>query len=455
MGIASSASAVENVKVDGQIKLWYQTTDTSTITGETNAPANNDGLFKKDGATGDLVAKLRATGDLTKKVGFGTTMYAVTTLGLENNLVSGEAIGRTTNGSTGVTDFLNGSEKIPLWLGEAYMTYKAGNTIAKIGRMELDTPLAFTETWNAAPNTFEAAVLVNKDLPNTTLVGAYVSRGNGYNNIVGVNRYTVTNGNFYNYHATFANNPLGGSDNATLGNKDKGGAYAAGLVFTGIPNLTLHPVYYNVLDTANAYWIDASYNVPSIVKVEALYANLDPSGVTQKILDANSATISNKTTSAWAAQVSGALYGVNLAASYSSVSKGFLPVANTATGFKKTKLYTASILSDGEIAAKPDTTAWRLSASTKVAGFDLGASYGSYKVGKNDGVKDWFSFASQSGTAAVNQEFKPSEVDLSVGTKIDEVNLVVYYINQSDFTKDAAGNTRDKQAIRAIASINF
>ncbi|MCI4399883.1 MAG: hypothetical protein JHC37_04900 [Campylobacteraceae bacterium] len=182
---------------------------------------------------------------------------------------------------------------------------------------------------------------------------------------------------------------------------------------------------------------------------------MDPSGVTQKILDANSNTISNKTTSAWAAQVSGALYGVNLAASYSSVSKGFLPVANTATGFKKTKLYTASILSDGEIAAKPDTTAWKLSASTKVAGFDLGASYGSYKVGKNDGVKDWFSFADQAGTAAVNQEFKPSEVDLSVGTKIDEVNLVVYYINQNDFTKTATGETRDRLDIRSVASINF
>ncbi|HOI84300.1 MAG TPA: major outer membrane protein, partial [Campylobacterales bacterium] len=149
MGIASSASAVENVKVDGQIKLWYQTTDTTkgSLAADTDT-TKNDGLFKQKGATGDLVAKLRATGDLTKKVGFGTTFYAMTSGGLENNLVAAE----TSQGTTA------GTEKNPYWLGEAYFTYKAGKTIAKIGRQELDTPLAFTETWNAAPNTFEAFV---------------------------------------------------------------------------------------------------------------------------------------------------------------------------------------------------------------------------------------------------------------------------------------------------------
>lgn len=33
MGVASSAFAVENVKVDGQIKLWYQTADISSVAG--------------------------------------------------------------------------------------------------------------------------------------------------------------------------------------------------------------------------------------------------------------------------------------------------------------------------------------------------------------------------------------------------------------------------------------
>jgi hypothetical protein len=472
MGFASSAFAVENVKVDGQIKLWYQTSDmtasngatVSSIDGVTNS--KNDGLFKKDGAMGDLVAKLRATGDLTKKVGFGTTLYAATTMGLENNVVNNETINNASNsaGQTGV----NGSDKNPIWLGEAYFVYKIGKTIAKIGRQELDTPLAYSETWNAAPNTFEAAVLVNQDIPDTTLVAAYVSRGNGYDNNyavngaatrAGINTKTVTsNGTFYNYHA-----------NAGVGDA-VGGAYALAMVNKSIPNLTVHPVYYNVLDTAMAYWVDATYNVPNIVKIEALYANVDPVGATQRTLDALKAAASNDTTTAYAGQLSGEFAGVKLAGAYSSVSKGFLPVANTATGFKKTKIYTASILADGTVAGRPDTTGWKLSAGYTIAGIDLAASYAGYNVGKNDGKANWFNAVNITdgalygvavpNRAAVNGapagvEYKPSEIDLSASTKVDEINLALYYINVKEFAKSAAGAKTDLQAVRLVASINF
>jgi imipenem/basic amino acid-specific outer membrane pore len=437
MGIASNASALENVKVDGSVKLWYQTMDTD---------ANKDsGLFKQAGAQGDLVAKLRATGDLTKNVGFGTTIYAATTLGLEQNLVQVEALNLNAGSANG-QNTLSGEDNLPMWLGEAYMTYKAGKTLVKIGRMELDTPLAFSETWNAAPNTFEAALLVNQDLPDTTLIAAYVSRGNGFDNNLAVNRGTV-NGGKTGFTSYWALNALGNGAMA-LGGADNGGAYAAAMVNKSIPNLTLHPVYYSLQDTANAFWIDATYVVPKIVKIEALYSNLDTVGATEmalrdvlKVKTSNGGT--DYTTDAWGVQLSGEFSGVKLAGAYTSVSKGFLPVANTATGFKKTKLYTASIFSDGEVAAKPDTDSWKLSASTSVAGFDLSASYGSYSVGKNDGQNDWF--------GARNAQYDPSEIDLSVGTKIGDINLVAYYINQSEFNSAK----QDRQAVRVIATINF
>jgi hypothetical protein len=438
MGIASSASAVENVKVDGQIKLWYQTTDMSTISTDSSASvAKNDGLFKQTGASGDLIAKLRATGDLTKKVGFGTTMYAATTLGLENNLVSSETITvGATNDAAGIT---NGDSNLPMWLGEAYMTYKAGKTLVKAGRMELDTPLAFTETWNAAPNTFEAAVVVNQDLPDTTLVAAYVSRGNGDG--------ASTVGKNFNAYGNFAGSYAPGKTGA--------GAYAVGMINKSIPNLTIHPVYYNVVDSATAFWIDATYNVPNIVKIEALYATLSAQGDLEDVL--KTAGVQDRDTDAYAVKLSGSFAGVNLAASYASVSKGTIPVANTATGFTKTKLYTASILSDGRIAAQPDVKSWKVEASTKVAGFDLGASYASYDVGDNDkGIRP-----TGAGIAyyTLNKQKSPSELDLSIGTKIDDINLTAYYIMQNDYTCNSATATnpesRDRQAVRVIASINF
>lgn len=431
MSIASSAFAVENVKVDGQIKLWYQTVASSATNGFglfeqgvsdlANATATD---ATKGGATGDLVAKVRVTGDLTKKAGFGFTMYSASTLGLENNLVAGEALNIGASGGT-----LNGDSNWPVWLGEAYFTYKAGNTIAKIGRQELDTPLAFTETWNAAPNTFEAAVLINKDLPNTTLVAAYVARGNGSGaGTVGTS--------FTSYGKT----RVVGTATNTVGETDSG-AYALGMVGTWIPNLTVHPVYYNVQDLAHAYWVDATYNAGA-VKVGAQYAKLEATGITEKV---TLAAVTDKSVDGYAFEVSGALSGVNLSASYSDISSGnaALAIANTATGVK-TKLYTASILSDGRVAAQPDTTSYKVSASTKLAGFDLGASYGSYEMGANTG-------SNGSNRTATTGKRDLTEVDLSVGTKIDDINLNVYYVNQTAF--NAAKD--DRQAIRVIAAINF
>ncbi|MGE4398892.1 MAG: porin [Campylobacterales bacterium] len=437
MGIASSASAVENVKVDGHIKLWYQTTDTTkgSLAADTDT-TKNDGLFKQKGASGDLVAKLRATGDLTKKVGFGTTFYAMTSGGLENNLVAAESSQGTTAGT----------EKNPYWLGEAYFTYKAGKTIAKIGRQELDTPLAFTETWNAAPNTFEAAVLLNQDLPDTTLVAAYVSRGNGTTDILD------NNGDVNTASLATLNSTLGDTNGATIAAnasfstigtnvvaKPKG-AWAVGAVTTLIPMTTAQVWYYDIQSAAKAYWLQADAKLPMGIGAGLQYAYLTAAGKVEKFIkDSNL----DETTNAYAAQLTYSVAGVNLAGAYSSVSEGTLAAANVGTAGTKTKLYTASILADGRLAALPAVDSWKLSANTKLAGFDLGASYGNYKAKKNTKGLMF------NRTSA--QEFTSNEIDVYAGTKIDDVNLMLYYINQSDYNSDK----QDRQAIRAIASINF
>jgi len=432
MGIASNASALENVKVDGQVKLWYQTTDMTSFSNDAaSATSKNDGIFSQVGASGDLIAKLRATGDLTKKVGFGTTIYTATTLGLENNLVSSEAITvGATNETNGIT---NGDSNLPMWLGEAYMTYKAGKTIVKIGRQELDTPLAFTETWNAAPNTFEAAVLVNQDLPSTTLVGAYVSRGNGAQNTTVAKSFSA----------------YGNVGGAYTPGETGAGAYAAGVVTTLIPMTTAQAWYYDVIDVANAFWLQADVKLPYGLGLGLQYAGANATGdVQNKTL----AGVKDKDTDAFAVKLSGSVVGVNLAASYSTVSSGVIPVGNTATGFTKTQLYTATILSDGRIAAQPDVDSWKIEASTKLAGFNLGASYGSYDVKENkDGLRAFDVYG-------LNKSKNPSEIDLSVGTKVDDINLTAYYIMQNDYAAKTVGTTvesKDRQAFRVIASINF
>lgn len=421
--VASSAFAVENVKVDGQVKLWYQTTDQSG----TGATAN-DGLFKKTGASGDLFAKVKVSGDLTKKAGFGFAMYALTASGLENNLVTTEAA--STN-PTGV-----GANSNPYWLGEAYFNYKAGNSVVQIGRQTLDTPLAYTETWNVAPNTFEAMVVLNNDLPKTTLVGAFVSRGNGTNATSGI---LNTNGGTVSTDATF--NTLG----TTVAGSPQG-AYAVGAVTTAVDNVTAQGWYYDIADAAKAYWLQADAKLPMNVGLGVQYANLEAAGAVKTAISAT-----DYRTAAYAVQLSTEVAGVNLAAAYSDVSKGTLAAANVATGGKKSKLYTASILSDGTIAAQPDVKSYKVSASTKVAGLALGASYSGHEVGDN---ANGYSITGYSivtaNRPAAGKTYDVTEMDLSVSTKVDDINLAVYYVKQEN-----KNNALDTQAVRVIASIDF
>jgi hypothetical protein len=115
--VASSAFAVENFKVDGFAKLWYETSE-STKAGSAN-------MFKGDtNSVGNLVAKLKATGDLHKNVGFGATVFAATTMGLENDAVGATALPA------------NGNNANPFWIGEAYITYSVKNTLAKISKYD-------------------------------------------------------------------------------------------------------------------------------------------------------------------------------------------------------------------------------------------------------------------------------------------------------------------------------
>jgi len=61
-------------------------------------------------------------------------------------------------------------------LGEAYVQYKYGNTTFKGGRQKLSTPLANADDVRMIPNLFEAYVLINKDIPDTTLIAAHVTK---------------------------------------------------------------------------------------------------------------------------------------------------------------------------------------------------------------------------------------------------------------------------------------
>ena len=61
-------------------------------------------------------------------------------------------------------------------LGEAYIQFKAGKTAFKAGRQKLDTPMLGSDDARMLPNLFEAYVLTNTDIADTTLMAAHVTK---------------------------------------------------------------------------------------------------------------------------------------------------------------------------------------------------------------------------------------------------------------------------------------
>lgn len=61
-------------------------------------------------------------------------------------------------------------------LSEAYVMYQIGNTTAKIGRQFIKNPLIGSSTSRMIQQSFEAALITNTDIPNTTLSAGVVTK---------------------------------------------------------------------------------------------------------------------------------------------------------------------------------------------------------------------------------------------------------------------------------------
>jgi len=179
--VAAPAAPVEVSGWDfsGQGVVYYQTNDGLALSGLTGGD-----LFEQEASGADAGIQLKAVNkDVFAGIGAGFTVNGLSTLNLENSVVSNVAQATGNVGSYLVgTDDLDGITDGG-WIGEAYLTYGIANTSIKAGRQTLPqslSPFAYSENWSVFENTFDAILLVNTDIANTTLVGAWVA-GNNYN----------------------------------------------------------------------------------------------------------------------------------------------------------------------------------------------------------------------------------------------------------------------------------
>lgn len=99
------------------------------------------------------------------------------------------------NGASKRTNYFNASGSV---LSEAYIEYKNSNTSLKAGRQFITTPLVSSGVEGKSSeaiikDSFEAYVLTNTDLPNTTIVAGYVTKwqaqSDGFGNVGTFNKF--------------------------------------------------------------------------------------------------------------------------------------------------------------------------------------------------------------------------------------------------------------------------
>ena len=78
------------------------------------------------------------------------------------------------------TSILGRSGEDLAFLGEAYLQYDIGNTMFKVGRQQLSTPLIQNHDLRILPSVYEAAIIRNKDIPDTMIEVGYVDRYTGF-----------------------------------------------------------------------------------------------------------------------------------------------------------------------------------------------------------------------------------------------------------------------------------
>ena len=409
---ATSAFAIENTKVSGDVSMFYGTmqSEAGTYLG------NETNLGQGEGAYGDFAINLELTTDLLKGVSAGVKATAITTLGLEDSLFDNTWSNTHSLSSSIGSEFAGGLQiDDAFFVGELWMAGTIFDTTVKAGRQTLDTPLAFTETWGIDENTFEAILLVNKSIPDTTIVFGLVGKSNGSayspNSMDGLNMIAG-----YGVAAQASYVSEGGKFNTFA----QDGAMAFGLINNSFEPLTVQLWHYQMPSFAEAYWAQADLNIGGIL-----------AGAQYTLISADKFIQGADDDEAFAVMLgyeAKDVFTVKLA--YSIVDdEGTVGVANVATGNgnplhrngsgAESKLYTEMWWQKGKV-SQIGSESYSITVETTVADIDLFAGYysSSIKVAHGSNINPDAHLKATEMVLTASKSFGP--LDTSLAFIIDE-----------------------------------
>ena len=200
--------ALENTTIDGYLRGTYHLHD-----------IDGDKTYVDDAIGG----KLHIETPRFRGLSVGASFYTSHTLGDDDN--------------RGLVPLRGESSSYSI-LGEAYLNALYGNSMLKIGRQEIETPFIQRDDIGMIPNTFEAIVLLNKDIKDTTITLAQVEKMAGVDAEV-VDKFSPVNG-------------------------DKN-IQTLGVTYEGLKNLVLSGWYYNIEDGEidKITYLEANYETSS------------------------------------------------------------------------------------------------------------------------------------------------------------------------------------------------
>ena len=146
-------------------------------------------------------------------------------------------------------------------LSEAYLGYAIGKTDVKIGRQFISTPLVSGSGSRMVKEAFEGAVVVNTDLPATTLIAGYVNKFQGRTSTLENTNDVGDIGDFSKIYAL----STGKGNSVSKAYIDD--AYTAAVINKSLTGLTLTGQYAIANDVAHAgdasvYHLEANYVLP-------------------------------------------------------------------------------------------------------------------------------------------------------------------------------------------------
>ncbi len=219
-------------------------------------------------------------------------------------------------------------------LSEAYFQYNLNNTTFKGGRQFIKTPLLAGSGSRLIKESFEAYLLTNTDIPDTTIVAGKITKYQQRTDFTTTSPFTSAN--------TGAN---GGP-----GEFEKIGTDGINTIYiknTSIPNLTAQFQYADAIDIANLIYVDAKYNFGPAY-VAAQYYDTD--------YDASTSTDS----SMYGLKIGAKVADIDLFAGYTSTDDDGDVVRGLGQGAYAQ--YTATTKTAGANAFKAGTDSWQIGA---------------------------------------------------------------------------------------------